>query len=187
MLAGPWAGALTGLLANLIWSILPVPGGAGPTIAFFAPVAGVIGLMAGFWASRGVFRLRADDARVGGFLALAAGVGAAAHRAARRPADGRPARSTSTIPDSQTRFVTLGAASSSRSASSSRGSRAGRSSRFEPATRGSGAYLTAATAIAAFALVFALAPAAVRAERLLLDIDGVDDDGAPDTSSAART
>ena len=33
-------GALTGLLANLIWSILPVPGGAGPTIAFFAPVAG---------------------------------------------------------------------------------------------------------------------------------------------------
>ncbi|HEY6057991.1 MAG TPA: energy-coupling factor ABC transporter permease, partial [Candidatus Limnocylindrales bacterium] len=78
VLAGPWAGALTGLLANLIWSILPVPGGAGPTIAFFAPVAGVIGLMAGFWASRGVFRLRADDTRVGGFLALATGVLAAA-------------------------------------------------------------------------------------------------------------
>ena len=55
-LAGPWAGALTGLLANLIWSILPVPGGAGPTIAFFAPVAAVIGLMAGFWAGRGVFQ-----------------------------------------------------------------------------------------------------------------------------------
>ena len=32
-LAGPWAGALTGLLSNLIWSILPVPGGAGPTAA----------------------------------------------------------------------------------------------------------------------------------------------------------
>ena len=77
-LAGPWAGALTGILANLIWSILPVPGGAGPTIAFFAPVAGVIGLMAGFWAARGVFRLRADDSRVGQFLALAAGVAAAA-------------------------------------------------------------------------------------------------------------
>jgi hypothetical protein len=77
-LAGPWAGALTGLLANLIWSILPVPGGAGPTIAFFAPVAGVIGLMAGFWGSRGVFQMRADDTRVGGFLALAAGIGAAA-------------------------------------------------------------------------------------------------------------
>ena len=76
-LAGPWAGALTGLLANLIWSILPVPGGAGPTAAFFAPVAAVIGLMAGFWASRGVFRLRTDDSRVGQFLALAAGIAAA--------------------------------------------------------------------------------------------------------------
>ncbi len=53
VLAGPWAGALTGLLANLIWSILPVPGGAGPIIAFFAPVAGVIGLMAGFWGGAG--------------------------------------------------------------------------------------------------------------------------------------
>ena len=78
VLGGPLAGALTGLLANLIWSILPVPGGAGPTIAFFAPVAGVIGLMAGFWGARGVFRLRADDTQVGSFLALAAGVAASA-------------------------------------------------------------------------------------------------------------
>ena len=77
-LAGPWAGALTGILSNLIWSILPIPGGAGPVAAFFAPVAGVIGLMAGFWASRGVFQLRSDDARVGGFLALAAGIVGAA-------------------------------------------------------------------------------------------------------------
>ncbi len=76
VVAGPWAGALTGLLANLIWAILPVPGGAGPMVAFFAPVAAVIGLMAGFWAGRGAFRLRADDERVGGFLALAAGVAA---------------------------------------------------------------------------------------------------------------
>ena len=76
-LAGPWAGALTGILANFIWSILPIPGGAGPTAAFFAPVAAVIGLMAGFWASRGVFRLRSDDPRVGGFLALAFGIAAA--------------------------------------------------------------------------------------------------------------
>ena len=29
-LAGPWAGALTGILSNLIWSILPIPGGAEP-------------------------------------------------------------------------------------------------------------------------------------------------------------
>lgn len=78
VVAGPWAGALTGLLSNLIWSILPIPGGAGPTAAFFAPVAGVIGLMAGFWANRGVFQLRADDPRVGGFLALATGIAAAA-------------------------------------------------------------------------------------------------------------
>ena len=73
VLAGPWAGALTGLLSNLIWSILPIPGGAGPTAAFFAPVAAVIGLMAGFWGAPGVFRLRPDDARVGGFLAMASG------------------------------------------------------------------------------------------------------------------
>jgi hypothetical protein len=77
VLAGPWAGALTGLLSNFIWSILPIPGGAGPNAAFFAPVAAVIGLMAGFWGSRGVFRLRPDDARVGGFLALATGIAAA--------------------------------------------------------------------------------------------------------------
>ena len=78
VLCGPLAGALTGLLSDLIWSILPLPGGGGPTIAFFAPVGGVIGLMAGFWASRGVFRLRPGDERVGSFLALAAGVAAAA-------------------------------------------------------------------------------------------------------------
>jgi hypothetical protein len=77
VLAGPWAGALTGLLSNFIWSILPIPGGAGPNAAFFAPVAAVIGLMAGFWGSRGVFRLRPDDALVGGFLALATGIAAA--------------------------------------------------------------------------------------------------------------
>lgn len=74
VLAGPWAGALTGLLSNLIWALLPVPGGAGPIIAFFAPVAAVIGLMAGFWGSRGVFQLGSEDSRVGGFLALALGV-----------------------------------------------------------------------------------------------------------------
>ena len=76
VLAGPWAGALTGLLANLLWALLPVPGGAGPIIAFFAPVAAVIGLMAGFWGARGVFQLRADDVRVGSFLALALGIAA---------------------------------------------------------------------------------------------------------------
>ena len=33
--------------------------------------------MAGFWASRGVFQFRSDDARAGGFLSLAAGFAAA--------------------------------------------------------------------------------------------------------------
>ena len=113
-LAGPWAGALTGLLSNLIWSILPIPGGAGPTAAFFAPVAGVIGLMAGFWASRGVFQLRTDDARVGGFLALAAG-----HRRRRRIAFlvVQPTIGIPTLPPptrtprlaNQTQFVLIGA------------------------------------------------------------------------------
>ena len=76
-LAGPWAGALTGLLSDLVWSLLPIPGGAGPTTAFFAPVAAAVGLMAGFWASRGVFGLRSGDDRIGGFLALALGFAAA--------------------------------------------------------------------------------------------------------------
>jgi hypothetical protein len=107
VLAGPWAGALTGLLANLIWSILPVPGGAGPTIAFFAPVAAVIGLMAGFYGGRGVFRLRADDDRVGAFLALAAGVAASAVVLFVIQQTVGLAFSFDD-PDSQTRFVTLG-------------------------------------------------------------------------------
>ena len=106
-LAAPWAGALTGILSNLIWSILPIPGGASPTAAFFAPVAGVIGLMAGFWASRGVFQFRSDDARAGGFLSLAAGFAAAfivlqivqsTIGLAIDPAD----------PNSQNRFVVIG-------------------------------------------------------------------------------
>jgi hypothetical protein len=107
VLAGPWAGALTGLLTNLIWSILPVPGGAGPTIAFFAPVAAVIGLMAGFWSRRGVFQLRSDDERAGGFLALAAGF--AASLVALLVVQSTVGLSFDAAdPDSQTRFVTLG-------------------------------------------------------------------------------
>jgi hypothetical protein len=78
VLAGPWAGALTGLLADLIWAFLPIPGGAGPGIAFFAPVGGVIGLMAGVWSSYGIFRLSASDERSGTLLSIGAGLAAAA-------------------------------------------------------------------------------------------------------------
>src|SRR5687768_15427999 len=51
VLAGPWAGALTGLLSNLIWALFPGYG----WIASYAPVAAVIGLMAGIWAQQGWF------------------------------------------------------------------------------------------------------------------------------------
>ena len=49
--AGPWAGALTGALANLIWGLFT------PNVAPFFYVAAVIGLMAGFFGRRGVFQM----------------------------------------------------------------------------------------------------------------------------------
>jgi energy-coupling factor transport system substrate-specific component len=45
VLAGPWAGALTGLLSNLIWGL----SGLNVTYAPFAGVAAVIGLLAGLF------------------------------------------------------------------------------------------------------------------------------------------
>lgn len=48
-LAGPWAGMVTGGLANLIWGFI------NPTLAPFFYVAAVIGLLAGFFARRGAF------------------------------------------------------------------------------------------------------------------------------------
>lgn len=173
VLAGPWAGALTGLLANLIWSILPVPGGAGPNIAFFAPVAGVIGLMAGFWADRGVFRLRSDDERVGGFLALAAGVGAAA--LAMLVIQSTVGLSFGDDPESQTRFVTLGLAIvvigvvvgwlSGRYLFS-----------FGPNDPRIHPYLAAGTGVAAFAIVFAVLRLLFGPTGYFSQIDGLDPD-----------
>ena len=178
VLAGPWAGALTGLLSNLIWSILPVPGGAGPTAAFFAPVAGVIGLMAGFWASQGVFNLRTDDERVGRFLALAAGIGAAAitmlviQQTIGLTFDFEDS-------DSQTRFVSLGLlivgvgvfvawlTNSTLFA-------------FEPNDSRIHPYLAAATAISAFALLFALFRLLFAPNGYFSGVDGLTDEGAPD-------
>ncbi len=155
-LAGPWAGALTGILANLIWSLLPVPGGAGPVAAFFAPVAGVIGLMAGWWATRGVFNLRTDDARIGGFLALAAGiVGAAISFLVIQATVGIPPLGADATADDQNRFVLIGVVIIVIAVAVAMVSRrtvfafGPEDSRIRP-------YLTGATALFAFVLVFAL-------------------------------
>jgi energy-coupling factor transport system substrate-specific component len=49
VLAGPWAGALTGLLSNLIWGL----SGLNVTYAPYAAVAAVIGLLAGLFGENG--------------------------------------------------------------------------------------------------------------------------------------
>jgi len=182
-LAGPWAGALTGILANLIWSILPVPGGAGPTIAFFAPVAGVIGLMAGFWAGRGVFRIRTDDSRVGQFLALAAGVAAAGIALL-------VVQNTIGLPElfpddadqaiaNQAQFVLIGTAIvvlaivvawlSARTVF-----------KFAPEDPRIRSYLSGATAVAAFALVFAILRLLFSPSGYFSTVTGVKADGTKD-------
>jgi len=51
LLAGPWAGALTGLLTNLIWGLI-----SDPVAVAFAPVALIIGLVAGLCAKYGLFK-----------------------------------------------------------------------------------------------------------------------------------
>lgn len=51
VLCGPVIGGLTGLLTNLLWGLIQ-----GPTAAFFAPVALVIGVTAGLLARAGMFR-----------------------------------------------------------------------------------------------------------------------------------
>jgi energy-coupling factor transport system substrate-specific component len=51
VLCGPWAGALTGILANVVGGLVVDPG-----FLPFAPVAGVIGFIAGWLAIAGWFR-----------------------------------------------------------------------------------------------------------------------------------
>jgi energy-coupling factor transport system substrate-specific component len=177
-LAGPWAGALTGLLANLIWSILPVPGGAGPVIAFFAPVAAVIGLMAGFWGSRGVFQMRTNDTRVGGFLALALGIAAiGVGLLVVQQTVGLPALDTN---DNQLRFVLIGvlllaigvvvAWISGRTVF-----------RLDGQPGKARNYLQVAAAVTAFLLIFAVVRLLIGPTGYFSTVDGVLDDGTPDT------
>lgn len=52
VLVGPWAGALTGFLANIVWTALPLPLGNGVAFAF-AGVAAVIGALAGAFGKAG--------------------------------------------------------------------------------------------------------------------------------------
>jgi energy-coupling factor transport system substrate-specific component len=52
VLAGPWAGAATGLLSNLIWGLT----GLNVTYAPFATVAAVIGALAGLFSDAGWLR-----------------------------------------------------------------------------------------------------------------------------------
>jgi hypothetical protein len=72
VLAGPLAGAATGVLSNVIWQYAPGIGGG--TIGPFAITAGVIGLLAGIWGRLGVYRSRPAS---GMQLLIAAAVGAA--------------------------------------------------------------------------------------------------------------
>ncbi len=175
VVAGPWAGALTGILSNLIWSLLPVPGGAGPVAAFFAPVAGVIGLMAGFWASRGVFQLRADDARVGSFLALATGIGAAVVAALVIQNTIGLSFSFEDV-DSQNRFVVLGVVIALIGIAV--GYISGRTIyRLEGQPDRAKSYLVAASALTAGALTFAFMRLLFGPTGYFIGIDGKDPDG----------
>ena len=60
VLAGPIPGALTGLVANLIWQYIIPPPFQGAVAAPFAIVAAVIGLMAGLFGRAGWLRPRPD-------------------------------------------------------------------------------------------------------------------------------
>ncbi|MFN2355098.1 MAG: ECF transporter S component [Desulfopila sp.] len=51
LLAGPWAGGITGLLTNLIWGMI-----TSPVAAAFSPVAMAIGIVAGLCAKYGLFK-----------------------------------------------------------------------------------------------------------------------------------
>lgn len=182
-LAGPWAGALTGILSNLIWSILPIPGGAGPVAAFFAPVAGVIGLMAGFWASRGVFQIRSDDARVGGFLSLAVGiVGAAVAFLVVQATIGIPdlaVKDPDALLANQTTFllIAIGCVAVGVVVGWLTGRTVFAFSGPDPRIR---TYMIGATAISAAALVFALFRLLFGPTGYFSGVDGVLDDGTAD-------
>jgi energy-coupling factor transport system substrate-specific component len=69
ILAGPWAGLVTGLLTNIIWGLI-----TSPVAAAFAPVAGMIGFVAGFCSRFGLFSSWWKALISGVLIALAASV-----------------------------------------------------------------------------------------------------------------
>jgi len=70
VLAGPFAGALTGFLSNIIWGyLIPAPIGS-TTIGPFAITALVIGFLAGLWGEFGLYKPR----HTGAVNLVAAGV-----------------------------------------------------------------------------------------------------------------
>ena len=178
VLAGPWAGAITGILSNVIWSILPIPGGGGPNAAFFAPVAGVIGLMAGFWGGRGVFQLRPDDARVGGFLALATGLAGAVVAYLVLQATIGVSFSFEDL-ESQNRFVVLGVVIALIGIAV--GWISGRTIyRLEGKPERARSYLVWAATIGAAALIIGLVRLVFAPGGYLASMDGLNADGTPD-------
>jgi hypothetical protein len=71
-LLGPWLGLLTGALSNVIWTLTGLPNSA-PAI-YFAYVAAVIGLIAGFAGRAGLFQRQSPrwlSALVGGIFVFA--------------------------------------------------------------------------------------------------------------------
>ena len=75
VLAGPIPGALTGFLANILWTYVVPPPFQGSAAAAFAIVAAVIGLLAGTFGRLGFMRPRPDrsvgELVLGGIVALA--------------------------------------------------------------------------------------------------------------------
>lgn len=69
VIGGPWIGLLTGVLTNLIWGII-----SSPVAAAFAPVAGVVGLIAGLCARYGLFKNAWKVVLAGALIGLGASV-----------------------------------------------------------------------------------------------------------------
>ena len=99
VLAGPLAGAATGLLANVLWAYVIPPPFQYPPAAAFAIVAAVIGLLAGMAGGQGLLRPRLNRPAgqllggglvTAGIIAVLAYVGYLGYTAAIGPADLAP-------------------------------------------------------------------------------------------------